>query len=86
MNKEDRDALLVICESLKGVIQTVSYIQSWIDALRKRQPIEMEDAARIRIEKAALTEDQVPVILEQSQKALDDIIRRLKAPRRRSKK
>ncbi len=86
MNKQDRDALLVICESLKGVIQTVSYIQGQVDALRKRQPIEVEDATRIKIEKAALAEDQVPVILEQSQKALNDIIRRLKVPRRRPKK
>jgi len=86
MNKEDRNALLVICESLKGVIQTVSYIQTQVDALRRRQPIEVDYATRIKTEKAALAEDQVPAILEQSQKALDDIIRRLKAPRRRSKK
>lgn len=86
MNKEDRNALIVICEGLKAVMQTLSHIENQVRALRKREPIEAEDEIRIRTEKAALAEDQVPAILEQSQKALDDIIGRLKAPGRRPKK
>lgn len=86
MNEEDRDALIVICEGLKAVMQTLSHIQSQVVALRKREPIEAEDEFPIRTEKAALAENQVPVILERSQKALDDIVRRLKAPGRSPKK